>query len=255
MSSDLTAAAITKIEELAVLASGSKSFSVTMEPGRSRIFDSKNGSLTYWPTPDLPPDITLSSLDDLEVAYEKYGDPGEGTVWVDETRIVLLFDSTRIGKASLRLNMNPAIEVLKNMRGKTPQQLRSILRLDLFDAKLEPEDFTQAISNLKFETTQTTDVKLAKGDESIGKGVRSKVTSEAEIPQTVSFGFRLYPDIPYLSHIAVACGVVTDSTAGTVSVIPYPGEIDLCIRSVMNRIAESLRAGDTDWTVFQGSCK
>lgn len=251
--SDLTAEAIEKIQELAVQASGAESFTMNFETGRARVFDTKTGTLTWIPIPHLPPNISVRDIKDLELAFSEYGVPQEATVWVCEMGVALLFDEKRLGKAFMPLTMNPAIRVLKEMRDKTPQQLRRILRIDLFGCKMDPEDFTNVVSALKFESTQATDVKLAKGDESIGKSIRSKVTAESEIPDMVSFEFDVFPDLSVESKVQIKCAVITEPTAGTVSVIPYPGELESAVNTCLDHIAEEL-SEKSDWTVFRGTC-
>lgn len=248
-------AAISKIGELAVGASGAKSVSVSVAHGRATIFDSKTGELNYTDVPQPPPDVVVTDMEDLVNVYSKYGDE-DGTVWVAVDNVTALFDERRIGKAVLPLRLNPAIGVLKSLKDKTPVALRKLLRVDLFGLEIAPSDFVAIISNLKFEATQTNDVKLAKGDESIGKSIRSKVTAESEIPEDVSFVLSVYPDLAEVkTDVTIRCAVVTDATAGTVSVIPYPGEIERGIQSVSRGLASYLAAESNHWDVYCGTCK
>lgn len=254
--SELTAAAIEKIEELAVNASGSNDITVTYEQGRARIYNSRTGDLTYVAIPSVPPTIMVAGIDDLIQACSDYGSNDEVSIWVGSKDVTLLFDVTRIGSATLPLRINPAINVLQIIRDKTPAQLRRILRVDLFGADIQPSDFVEVISNLKFEATQTNDVKLAKGDETIGKSVRSKVTAESEIPDSVSFRIMVYPDLVDLdTDIHVKCAVITDASQGTVSVIPYPGEIEQALLSAVKRIAQAINDELPGVSVFCGNCK
>jgi len=257
MSFDLTAEAINKIGDLAVLASGANSVSVTIQSGRAQILDTKTGKLTFQDVPELPPKIIARGIDDLEKACEKYGHiECSSAVFVSESNVVLLFDETRIGSATMRLAMNPAIKVMQTMRDKTLAQLWRLLRVDLYGIETAPHDFCEVISNLKFEATQTNEVKLAKGDESIGKSIRSKVTAESEIPDTVKFTLSVYPDLVEVStDVTIDCAVVTEATNGTVNVIPYPGQIERAINFSVSQIANHLRQSDSGWSVFCGVCE
>ena len=262
MTMDLTAMAIEKIEQLAVDASGAKSFLLTGEASRVRIFNSKTGTVEYQEIPELPPELTVCRLADLAQASLEYGDVVECTVWVSSQSVTVLFDRRRIGKATLPLRINPAINILQLLRDLTPAQLRKHLTVALYGTDIKPFDFTECISNLKFESTQTNETKLAKGDESIGKSVRSKVTAEWQIPDRVSFRLPVYPDLSELDTVVeIECAVLTDASAGTVSVVPYPGQVELALRSAIERIATHLNAIELDgddthrWSVYCGTCK
>lgn len=251
---DLTSEAIKKIEDMAVLANDSKAVSVQIEQGRARVFNSRTGGLSFVPIPSQEPNITVLGVVDIHQALTDYGS-AESSLWISANVITLFFNDQRIGKAALPLRINPAIEALKTMKEKTPQQLRRILRVDLFGSDQTPEDFCNVISNLKFESLSTTDVKLTKGDESIGKNVRSKVTAEADIPEHVSFDVNVYPDLSDIeTNVQIHCAVITEPLAGTVSVIPYPGELEKAVAIAINRIAEHLRELDPDWIVYCGTC-
>lgn len=251
---DLTDA-IEKIGSLAVQASGAKAITMTLDKGRATLFNSQTGELSFTDVPQPPPDIVVTGIEYLVDAIGDYGDT-EGTAWVSEDRITVLFDARRIGRAVLPLRLNPAIGVLKSLKDKTPVNLRKLLRVDLFGLEISPADFVAVISNLKFEATQTHDVKLQKNDESIGKSIRSKVTAESEIPDSVSFVLSVYPDLTEVqSDVTIRCEVVTDAGSGTVSVIPYPGEIERGIQSVSRGIASYLDAESNIWNVYCGMCK
>jgi len=109
---------------------------------------------------------------------------------------------------------------------------------------------------LKFEVNETSESAIRKGDESIGKAVRSKVTAESEIPDSVVFSFRVYPDLADVeTSVSVSCAVVTEPSAGTISVIPYPGETEKAILDAVGKVAASLRERLPDVPVICGSCK
>jgi hypothetical protein len=79
------------------------------------------------------------------------------------------------------------------------------------------------------------------------------VTAESEIPDMVSFEFDVFPDLSVESKVQIKCAVITEPTAGTVSVIPYPGELESAVSACLDHIAEEL-SEKSDWTVFRGTC-
>lgn len=251
---DLTKEAIDKIEELAVKASGADAHTFTFEKGRVRVVNAKTGVVGHLEVPSFPPVMTVRGLGDLTAAINDYGDiDSDATCFIDESSVVVFFDESRNSYATLPLKMNPAIDTLKRMKDLPPAQLRRLLRVELFDVETSPEDFCDVISVLKFEAMQTTDVALRKGDESIGKSVRSKVTAESDIPEQVTFTLPVYPELAGVNTIAqIRCAVVTDPSAGTLSVMPYPGQIDAAVTLAVHAIQEALRDSVHDLRVYCG---
>lgn len=248
-------AAIEKIESLATRAAGNELFTFVPDTGRFRITNSMTGEIKWVKPPELPPIVQVNSLEDLYLACHQFGIPEETVVWVSERQVVLVFDVSRVGRAIMPLVEHPAFALLQKLENLEPQVLKRMIRVGLFGTDLDPVDFESIISNLKFESTQTSDMKVMKGDESISKSVRAKVTGENEIPEALSVTFSAYPSVKTVSSkVTVNCAVITDPTAGTVSVVPFPGEIKSCIQEAMEDVMESLREMNAQWVVIGGNC-
>ena len=251
---DLTKEAILEVERLAVAASGANANSVSYENGRARIWNSLTGKLEFETLPISHMDASVTSLDDLGLVEDTYA--SLGSAWVAPQCVTLFIDERRIGKAILPLRLNPAIAILGKLLKLKPKDLHSRLRIDLFDTRKTPEDFQEVMSVLRFEVNETSEAAIKKGDESIGKSVRSKVTAESEIPDGVVFSFRVYPDLAELdTSVSVSCAVVTEPSEGTISVIPYPGEIEKAILEAVGKVAEDLRGRFKTTAVICGACR
>ena len=215
--------------------------------GRIRIFCAKTGEMRFADIPSLPITATVNSVADLIEAESLYVDRSmsQATIWVETNQAVLFPDSERKAKIVLPLRVNPAIAVLSQLKNLQPKALHRKLKVDLFATEIEPFDFAETIGSLKFETTDSTEVKIRKGDESIAKNVRSKVTGEMDVPDGVVFEFEFYPDLADVtSTVSIQCAVITEPSEGTISVIPYPGQIEKAtiasVESVHDAIGQAL---------------
>lgn len=250
------AGAISKIEELAVEASKAGAFDLHFEPGRARIFNSHTGQLEYQPIPNKYLDATVFGLDDLVTVYNGLKTGSDGcSVWVGSESVVLFASAAMLDKAVLPLRINPHLSALQSLTNLTPKELHTKLRVSLFDASVSPVDFKEVMACLKFEVNETSESRILKGDESIGRQVRAKVTGESDIPDGVVFSFSVYPDLPQLNtQVDVACAVITEPASGTISVIPYPGELKRVMLESMAVVAGWLRTA-VSVPVICGSCK
>jgi hypothetical protein len=215
--------------------------------------------------PSPPITATVNSIADLIEAEKLYVESAsdQATIWVTSDRAALFPTSERREKITLPLRVNPAIAILGQLKNLPPKALHRKLKVDLFATSIDPFDFAETIGSLKFETTDTTDNKIRKGDESIAKTVRSTVTGEWSIPESVAFQFPFYPDLFDLDHdgidttVEIQCAVITEPAEGTVSIVPLPGTTEKAtlrsIQKIAGAIYESLPEG-SETKVFCGTC-
>jgi len=237
----------------------------TIDNNRIRIFCAKTGELKWVDVPPSDLKATVYSIADLVEAEKTYveSDGDSPTVWVTESKAVLLPHKDRKASITLPLRVNPAIAVLQRLQCLKPKDLHRKLKVDLFATSIDPFDFAETIGSLKFETTDTTDNKIRKGDESIAKTVRSTVTGEWSIPESVEFSFPFYPDLYDLNHdgidtrVEIQCAVITESSEGTVSIVPLPGMIEKATLRSMQKIATAIAEAIPEGSltkVFCGTC-
>jgi hypothetical protein len=230
-----------------------------MPDGRVRIFCAKTGEMRFADIPSPQITATVNSVADLIEAEKLYVDHeySQATIWVETNQAVLFPNSERKAKIVLPLRVNPAIAVLGQLKNLQPKALHRKLKVDLFATEVSPFDFSETIGSLKFETTDSTEVKIRKGDESIAKNVRSKVTGEMDVPDDVYFEFVFYPDLRVGSEVSIACAVITEPAEGTISVIPYPGEIERATINSVQKVADAIKealAEGSETKVFCGKC-
>lgn len=184
---------------------------------------------------------SVASVVDLGIVASSIKEDEEVVgVFVSKDKAVLqLGDNIRPkDRFTLPLRVNPVVRTLavgcQNMSHKACVR---VLRVDLASVRLYPEDFKTVMSALKFQSENETTSVTRKGDESIAKSVKAKVTGESEIPEELSVTFSVYPDVipDYLS--LVKCSVIIDSMEQLIHIIPLPGELEEALLGAQKHIA------------------
>ena len=250
---DLSGDAIVKITDLTERARDAELYQFQKDGTRIRITNATDGSVKW--IDSLVPSIkaTALTIDDL-IAVLKVHEQAE-SIWVNSQSIIGFIGEHRDGVVKLTLNSNPAFGVLGNLRDLEPKSMIRKLRVDLFQCSFN-EDLKASLAYLKFETNATSESTTVKNDVSIAKSVRSKVTNETDIPDEVTLTFQAFPNLSeeISTAISVSCAVIVEPDKGTVSVIPYPGQIDAAVNTAVQRVAEYVRTFSSGIPVFCGSC-
>lgn len=187
---------------------------------------------------------TVCSIEDLLKVADTYPDTIKG-VYVNKTQAVLQLRGADQPKARyvLPLRLNPVIDVLGACSNMTHIACMKMLRVHLASADITPDDFKTVMSALKFENTQENATTIKKGEESIGRSIRAKVTGEGNIPEEIRVSFPVYPDVPPHFVAEVRCSVIIDSVENRINVIPIPGEIERAVIEAQSHVASQIEAG------------
>ena len=259
----LTSQGIEEVERIVNERNEAQGFTISStDPQRIRIFCAKTGEVKWVEIPASDLKATVYSVTDLIKAESTFveADSSQPTVWVTETKAVLYPRRDRKAVITLPLRVNPAVAILQKLQSLPPKALHRKLKVDLFATEISPFDFAETIGSLKFETTDTTDHKTRKGDESIAKTVRSTVTGEWSIPESVTFSFPFYPDLFELEHdgidttVKIQCAVITEPSEGTVSIVPLPGMIEKATLESMQKIAAAIYEAIPEGSVTKVFC-
>lgn len=258
----LTSQGIEEVERIVNERNEAQGFVIsTTDTQRIRIFCAKTGELKWVDIPASDLKATVYSVADLVEAESTYveADSSQPTVWVTETKVVLYPHKDRKAVITLPLRVNPAVAILQKLQNLPPKALHRKLKVDLFATEIRPFDFAETIGSLKFETTDTTDHKTRKGDESIAKTVRSTVTGEWSIPESVAFEFPFYPDLFEIENgidttVKIQCAVLTEPSEGTVSIVPLPGMIEKATLESMQKIAAAIYEAIPEGSVTKVFC-
>lgn len=188
---------------------------------------------------------TVCSIEDLLKVADTYAGTIKG-VYVSRSQAVLQLEDAKRPKSryKLELRLNPLIEGLRNgCTGMDHRTCMRILRVNLASAIITPCDFKSVMSKLKFENTEENASSVKKGDESIGKSIRAKVTGEGDIPEEITVSFPIYPDVLPGCMAAVKCSVIIDSIENRINIIPIPGDIERSIIEAQSHVADNIRQG------------
>lgn len=209
---------------------------------------------------------TLTTLESLVGAFARYTEMETPSVWVSLTKVTVVIDDAHVEKElanadrrhtlTLPVTPSPLFDTLVKLPN-TQKALLSAVRHDLKPSRISPENFEATISKLKWETTDTTTGDFGTVKSTMGREVNSEVKSQADIPPEVTVEFEPFPSLADVlqATVAVECSVVVEPGEKTISVRPYPGQINLAtckaVEILRGKIVELLAAEPT--TVFAGT--
>lgn len=225
MSDGLQAAAIDRIQLLTERAQ--ERYDFVTEGNRIRATSRVTGEVRWV---DKPQDYirTVENLADF-TALSKTLMPEE--IWVNKN--IAAFKHGQHGRVTLPLQVNPLLSQLK-MFGDQKGVIRNLRRLSGSQVDISG-DVIQILSNLKFETNSEAAGVVAKGDESIRRYIRSKVTAETELPDVIQFGLLIFPAISGTLHTykQVDAMLFVDPAEGRIEIEPFPLEIERVVSSAV----------------------
>jgi hypothetical protein len=208
---------------------------------------------------------TITTLASLAGAFHRYTTADKSSVWVTLTKVIVVIDDgehpdlnpvDRRHSLTLPVTPSPLFDTLQKL--PTAQKpLLNAVRHDLKPSKIQPENFEATISKLKWETTDTTVGEFGTVKSTMGRETNSEVKSGVDIPPEITVEFEPFPSLADIlqTSVTVECSVVVDPGDKTVTVRPYPGQINLAtcqaVEALRAKIVELLKADET--TVFAGT--
>lgn len=208
---------------------------------------------------------TITTLESLAGAYERYTPSDKPSVWVTLTKVVVVIDDAdhpdigpvdRRHSLTLPITPSPLFDTLQKLSTGQKALLQSV-RHDLKPSKIQPENFEATISKLRWETTDATTGEFGTVKSTMGREVNSEVKSVADIPPEISVTFEPFPSLANVlqTMVTVECSVVVDPGDKTITVRPYSGQINLAtckaVEALRSKIVELLKADEQ--TVFAGT--
>lgn len=158
-----------------------------------------NGEKVIERLPEGPINVNVSTLDDFYATYDKYKGVGTGhAVYVNEGRVTLYFkDEYNYNTISMSLITTNAIDHLfHTCRCRLSQQELIEMLSGPFSKSDKAKEIVSAVSNLEWNTTDSTRSTYARDGESLGNKITSQVASDKEIPSsfTVPYDVFLFSD-------------------------------------------------------------
>ena len=226
-----------------------------------RVFNQETGSVKFEPSPPAPLGGDVQDLDSLVAAVERFGvDP---TVWVNGSDAVAVFDthnsdSDRRGRLKMDLGLSRLFHRISAMKNLSPKKMVKAIKFDLYTAVIEPVDLANRFASIKFEVNKELDVQTGQTDAAVSMKHRQKATGEGDIPETCTFTFDPYPNLDELgeSAVTVKCIIQTDAEEATITIEPFPGEVEAAVKKARQMVVEWVGVNSSDdVTVFAGVLK
>lgn len=233
-----------------------------------RLFNHKTGEIEL--IEKLPPvrSHTVGSLRSLDDAYQRYAAGGVcyPSVWVSSRLVKIVIDDQndhgddfRQHTITMPVDLSPVFISLKRLP-KEQRPLVNALRHELNSTLIQPEGFELAISNLAWASGSVTEASIGTVKSTMGRQVTSELKVQREIPREISVTFHPFPtlvqDAPDFS-VTVRCSVVTDPDEETISVVPYPGQLEsaetVAVEQLRSHIETMLTTGTHSPSVFAGT--
>jgi hypothetical protein len=200
---------------------------------------------------------TIESIGDLIAIANSAGDENEfpPVVWYDGTEIVVVFDDvgSRASKATLELAASQKwrrLDELSTSRAALSQKdFIRLLRIDLAGT-LADSVLLDLVRRVKFENGTVVTSEAVKNRESLGRQIVSQVSSEKEIPETVTLSLPVYTTPGLADKYDVACSVEVDASQGTFRLAPLPDELSRVLNAAVREIGLVLDAGLTEGIPF-----
>jgi hypothetical protein len=198
--------------------------------------------------PDIPPrqhqaDSLATLIEFVDKVPESFSD--SVAVWFDEDRVVAVLDNLqwRSNRITLDLDFTPQFKTLQRLAEKPEWHEQKpfirLLRIDLADT-LTPATLLNPCRNLKWTTGTTVDSKVSRVGDQMGKSVNAAVSGEAEIPEEVTVGVRVFQNKGIEVRVLVRCAIEIDHLNARLQLLPFPGEIEQAIDIALGAVDEIL---------------
>jgi hypothetical protein len=202
------------------------------DPTRAYYANNLDGIIHDYQLVPPPRKHCVTTIASFGAAFAAYAG-GAKAVWVSLEKIVGVFNDGEKDPRNQTLEMavvkSEIFWVLADIDDTNDQrELLALLRHDLKPTKITPDGFELAVSNLTWEENRTTEGNFGVVKSSMGKQITGEVRGERDIPLEVSVEFDAFPALAneFEAIVKVDCSVTIDPLEQTITVKPYPGQLD-----------------------------
>lgn len=204
-----------------------------------------------------PRNHTLGHFDEVAKVANRFAGDDEGcmpVVWVGPASAVVVIDDDghRVEKATLPLAESAAFKRLKELRSAPANAWMDqkafvrLLRIDLAGT-LEPGALLNAVRAIRW--TSDTNVRIGRGQESMGAEIMARCTDGKELPEEVVIRLPVYitQGVAKLAK-PIACSVEVEPSENKLRLLPLPNEIERAQQDTLDEMAGAIAAaieGDT----------
>lgn len=200
-----------------------------------------NGTIVRIEVPDPPLNYTVETPEDFVTLANRFG---VSLVLVGQEKITGYCSyEKRLDKVVWERRFSPLFALLHSwLEGVvcTQQKLIELLRVDLCEAE-GATTMLQSVRNLRFLSGTESTSNLQRGDESLGREVRAKMTGAGQIAESLTIQTYLYQD-------QVAAGVEPNAVEILVDILPHEERLRLRTKEqVLLDLIQATRIGLRDF--------
>lgn len=204
-------------------------------------------------------DHELHSLDQVGPFVDEYN--GEKPiVWYSESGVVVLLDDTkRRDRATLRLTLTPPMSTLLRLDKEKPKRFSQrdfvrLLRIDLAECFYDKRLLT-SVRECDFTQRGDTRGMIQHGRESLGRDIEAAVVSKSTegIPEDVDLTVRVFDDPSLMDRQAMKCAIELHAAEGQFELVPFPLAVRNAIDLELDVVGKLLHDACPDETpIFRG---
>lgn len=210
-----------------------------------------NGEVHKFPVRPLPRCHNVDSLDDLMAAAERFAtlndvdDAGLPSIFYDVDRVQLVIDDSghRRNSFTFDLELSNLVQALHCHDGQWFDQ-KSFLRVLKVDLRgtVDSVGFIDAVKCLKFENSATTTGVIDRSKESMGRDLKSSVSSKGdELPEVITFNIPVFGSFGERERHLIQAAVETEAVSARIRYVVLPEEYDRAVEAHLATINERLR--------------
>jgi hypothetical protein len=211
------------------------------------------GNVQSFEVPPAPRSHTVGGVAEIVSLANRFkSEDLTPAVWYDAERVVLVIDDAehRVEHATLILETSDVWNVIVGLRKSEswlePKAFVHLLRVKLART-LDPTALLNAVRALKFEAGQVTTAVVKRANESWGKEINAKASSDAgALPEEVALSAPVYKTLGQTERYLVMCAVEIDPAAARLQLLPLPDEIERVQQMAVTRIGQELADTLTD---------
>lgn len=179
-------------------------------------------------------------------------------VWYDGMQVVLVMDDNghRLERATFLLDCSDAFRTLVGLHeGNNWMDQKAfvqLLRIDLART-MPPAELLDKVRKVRFEGGEVRTATVARQQESLGREINSRVSTEGELPEEVVVSCKVYRNIRESEPLGIRCSVEVDPMRAAFRLRPLPDEIDFVEQIAITQVGELLVGGlHKDIPAYQG---
>lgn len=240
------------IQSTAVKASSAVAMPIENDPRHYLLV--VGGVATRFELPPAPRNHSVSTIEDIEVAADKWN---AETCFHDAGEIILILkDDDRYDRVTMSLMHDPRFKTLANLAAQpatiTQRELLRLLRVTLKGCC--DETTIASIRGINFDQKAQGESYIAPGTEKIGKSIVANAISQSgTLPEELRLNVPVYTNQGLTQSFPIIVALDIDVSSQKFTVQTAPGEIELITNAITEQIHAQLEGAMPSTDVLRGS--